>query len=220
MNGSRGPVPEWNQNSAIRRVFELLQRDPCTLVPQLTTEAIESLLSNVPKPDAVVIDPPLGTMDGLALDDFINILRLFVRKAGEKNTFLFVWIDAPNLCTLRQAYDRAGLYWCDSICAELVDEQGLALTAGLEGGGSSRTVYLLRTVKELKRGTFAQQRSSDAGAGIARIAGKSRGRLGMPQIPHEVAESFWPGVSDRVFLEVWPTRMSPRKGWTMFDEER
>jgi hypothetical protein len=87
--------------------------------------------------------------------------------------------------------------------------------------GSSRMVLLYKTCKSLKREMFAQQRTVDVGMGIVRPNGKSRGRWGMPQVPHEVAESLWPSIEGqirRTFVELWPTRMSPKHGWRMLDE--
>lgn len=98
--------------------------------------------------------------------------------------------------------------------AEIVSDSG-------HGIGSSRTVLLYKTCKSLTRKKFAQQRAVDTGMGVARPSVKSRGRRGMPQYPHEVAEKLWPpieGEVKRTFVELWPTRLSTRHGWRMLDE--
>jgi hypothetical protein len=190
------------------------------IIPRMTVEAITAFVAKIPRPRAVVIDPPLDTSDALTIDELTSIFRLFSEMSEEGNVFIFVWVDPWNLSIIRKASLRSQLEWCDSICAELVSETTQPISITSDSTQTSRMIVLLRTVRELKRGSFAQQRSLDAGIGIARRNGKSRGRFGMPQIPHAVAESFWPGQThSTVFLELWPTRMSPRRNWIMLDEE-
>jgi hypothetical protein len=212
------PFPNAFQILPYDQFAALEESQRCTVVDRLTVGAIRAFLEDFPKPDAVVLDPPIDVDDEKAVDTLTAIFELFVAKSNNENTFLFVWTDGGSMLTVRQAYVRANLGWCDMIATELVDELAVPMPCGIGGGDRSRSVIILRTLRELKRETFAQQRAVDCGVGIARRGGKSRGRLGLPQIPHEVAEALWPGDGSRVFLELWPTRMSPRKNWVMLDE--
>jgi hypothetical protein len=195
------------------------------LVERIGVAEVETFLSVKPLPDVIVLDPPLATVDPLSDEELLAIFRLIPVIAGTENVFVFVWTEPTNLSKTMQTACAAGLAYCDCICAELFDEHMREARIVAEDGtdiGSARMILLFKTCKDLKREMFAQQRTADVGVGQVRRSGKSRGRWGMPQIPHEIAENMWPPLDTEVkrsFVELWPTRMSPRRGWRMLDEQ-
>ena len=80
-------------------------------------------------------------------------------------------------------------------------------------------IYIFRTT-DVKREKFVHQKSRDVNFGIFKPNMKSRGRLGTPQVPHQIAESMLPeSRKKKIFVELWPTRLSPRPNWIFVDEK-
>jgi hypothetical protein len=174
-------------------------------------------------PEAIVIDPPYGD-DALSEDDLTQILLTFQSLSESENTFIFLWASPCKLSAIRKAAGAAGLVMCDSICVELFGANMHPVQIVNEAGfrNSSRMILLFRTLSTLPRCKFAQQRSSDVSFGIARPEAKSRGRWGMPPVPHAIAQRMLPvekGGQKRRFLEFWPTRNLPIPEWELYDEE-
>jgi hypothetical protein len=168
-------------------------------------------------PDAIVVDPPYGG------DKLTRILIAFHGLSESENPFIFLWASPCWLSAIRRAA-AARLVVCDSICVELFAPNTHPVQITNEAGfrNSSRMIFLLRTVKDLPRYKWAQQRSSGVSFGIARPDAKSRGRWGMPPVPHAIAEKMLPverGRQKRRFVEFWPTRNLPIPGWELYDEE-
>jgi hypothetical protein len=190
------------------------------VVSKLTICEIRKILATK-SPDAVIMDPPLGP-GGLSQAELVEMFGLIRDRQPDGNTFVFVWCDPPSYPSIIVAANEAGLGFCDTICVELLDGNLHPRKIAREFGfvGHSRTAILLRTNLDLKRDQFVQQRTRDASFGIARFKGKSRGRLGMPSVCHDIAEGMLPEIDGkRSLIEFWPTRLLPRPKWELFDEQ-
>jgi hypothetical protein len=171
-------------------------------------------------PEAVVMDPPLMP-DGISEAELVEMFRI-LKKPEICNTFIFVWVDPENFSLLARAVDEAGLSYCDAMQIELLepDMSQARIISPLGFPRTSRPIFLYRTNAGLKREVFAQQRTKDVGYGISRVNGKSRGRRGMPMVPHQAVEGMLPVTNPpRCFIEFWPTRMSANPRWKFFDED-
>lgn len=167
--------------------------------------------------DAIIMDPPIGYED-FTYEDFYNICHFC--KNSLKEAFLFIWTDSFNFSGINEACLKAGLFFCDTIVVEMLDDrliyQEIVGKFGLIN--KTKTIFIFRTT-ELKREKFVHQRSRDASCGIFKPNMKSRGRLGTPQVPHQIAESMLPERrKKKIFIELWPTRLSPRPNWIYVDE--
>jgi hypothetical protein len=173
-------------------------------------------------PDAIVVDPPYGD-DDLSGDELTQILLTFQSLSDSANTFIFLWASTCKLSVIRRAAEAAHLEMCDSVCVELFAPNMHPVQIVNEAGfqNSSRMILLFRTVKELPKCKWAQQRSSDVSFGIARKEAKSRGRWGMPPVPHSIAQKMLPleKGQKRRFVEFWSTRNLPIPGWELYDED-
>lgn len=192
-------------------------------VDNLDLKQIKASIKRLPRhPDAVVMDPPI-TEANMSEETLSEIFKLFKLPNSELVTFIFVWIDSVNMEKLTRAADRANILFCDSIVVELLNAkmEPFRFVDSLGFTRTSRMVMLYRTM-DLSKDKIAQQMAPDCGFGMARMGGKSRGRPGMPQVPHQNAERLLPpqAGTKRVFIEFWPTRMMPRKGWTSVDERQ
>lgn len=167
--------------------------------------------------DAIVIDPPIG-YNGFSINDFYKICQFF--KSSLKEAFIFIWTDSNNFSAINNAALKAELYFCDTITVEMLDDRLNYFEVVGQFGliNRSKTIYIFRTT-ELKRENFIHQKSRDANFGIFKPNMKSRGRLGTPQVPHQIAESMLPERrKKKIFVELWPTRLSPRPNWVYIDE--
>lgn len=171
--------------------------------------------------EVIVMDPPLGL--DYDVSDLTMILK-YLKKTLDL-AFIYVWVDSDYIQDLLGAAREAELSYCDTIVVEMVTPKGLPVN--FDGPGhlrvNSRMNYVFRTKEVVYRNQIAQQRYKDTGWGPVRPNGKSRGRISMPQVPHEIAEKMLPhkpGSPHRIFAELWPSRMCPRPNWIYIDENR
>ena len=177
-----------------------------------------SVKNLIPKEtEAILMDPPFD-------QDFdIRELKKIIRRLKTFDfVFIFVWIDPENMPKLNDIANDTEIIFADSCAVELFDNMLNPVNNIGEFGLShhSRMIFIYKTTK-IKSNKFAQQRSKDVGFEISQPKGKSRGRPSMPPVPHEIIEKMLPATSkkNRTFVELWPSRMSPRPGWIFIDEK-
>ena len=179
---------------------------------------LKEIQHNIPlDTDALVMDPPLGK-NGFTLKEFSEIC-VFLKTL--KRAFIFIWAEPADFSIINHACNYGNLLFCDTITVELLDEQinPYKIVGKRSFVNTTKTIMIFKTA-ELKRDLFVHQKSKDIAYGIIRPNGKSRGRLGTPPIAHEVAEKMLPSEkTKRIFVEIWPTRMSPRPNWIFLDEK-
>ena len=110
--------------------------------------------------------------------------------------------------------------FCDTVVVGLLDGTAEYFKiVGKHGFINKSKMILIYRTSSIKNHQFVHQQNLDVAFGVCRNMGKSRGRLGTPQAPHEIVERMLPKSSkSRVYVELWPTRMSPRSGWIFIDE--
>ena len=134
--------------------------------------------------------------------------------------FIFIWSKPEHLALISSAASRAGLLFCDTVVVEMLDGNVEYYSIVGKSGfiNKSKMIMIFRTAV-IKNYQFVHQQNIDVAYRICREQGKSRGRLGTPQSPHVIAENMLPrDKQNRIFVEIWPTRMSPRPGWIFIDE--
>lgn len=141
-------------------------------------------------------------------------------KKEENCVFIFVWSKPEHYTIINEAATKAGLSFCDTVVVEMLDgDLSYHEIVGKNGFVNHSKMVIIYKTDKIKSYKFAHQKRSDVGFGICRECGKSRGRLGTPQYPHSIVEGMLPFVDKkRIFVEIWPTRMSPRSGWLFIDE--
>ena len=179
---------------------------------------VNEIKQSLPKnTSGIVMDPPLGK-GWLTNQEFLDICEYFHKF---ENIFIFIWAESSQLSIINNAACFAGLKFCDTIAVELLNEDfnPYHITSSRNFIKTTKIVMIFQTNK-MKTDSFVHQKSKDVNYGVCRPYGKSRGRLGTPQIPHEVIEKMLPKEKQkRTFVEIWPTRMSPREDWVFIDEK-
>jgi len=181
----------------------------------ISIEAIKKICPS--DADAIIMDPPLG-FKNFSTDYFFSFLKdlcMFQTRA-----LLLIWVNPDDFESIIDCCNKADLTFCDSISVELFDSflEPITIKSGIGLPHSTRMLLMYR-FGTLGRGSLAQQREKDTGWGIAYSKGKSRGRFGMPMVPHDIVEALLPQRKNkRIFVELWPSRFSPRSGWIYIDE--
>lgn len=182
---------------------------------------LRSIKTNLPlNAEAIVMDPPIGY--GMKFEELVEIFKFM--KNNLQTAIIFIWLDNKYVTETMNAAIKAKLYKCDIIACEL--KTPTCQSVNIEGidnlKTNSKMCAMFRTIEKLKRYEIAQQRYKDTGWGIVRKNGKSRSRYSTPQIPHEIAEKLLPPKQDknRVFVELWPSRLCPRAKWIFIDEKK
>ncbi|KAH0791934.1 hypothetical protein GPJ56_004118 [Histomonas meleagridis] len=195
---------------------ELVNHTIYHYLDHITFDSIRRLIPE--NTQAIILDPPLN--EGFPLSELDNFFTFFSKVLIK--SFIFVWIDAEHFQSVNYSAAKAELKFCDSLVVELFNNKFEPVSIPGKFGlmHSSRMIFIYST-KEFHQQEFAQQRSRDVGYGICRPCGKSRGRYSTPQVPHEVIEKMLPYApgKERVFVEIWPSRMAPRRNWIFIDEK-
>lgn len=199
-----------------------MEQCPFQIFPNLEASMFSRIITTLlPRhPDAVILDPPIDET-GMKVDDLVTIFKAFIHPDKSFCTFLFIWADPIHFPIYYAAAEATELLFCDSVAVELFDSmmEPFVLGGPMELPRSTRMILIYKT-RDTSQEKLAQQRTKDIGFGIARKCGKSHGRAGMPCVPHKIVEQMLPASphEHKVFCEFWPTRMSPREGWFIFDE--
>lgn len=185
--------------------------------PKITSAAVKKHLHGI-HIDGFVLDPPLGYND-YDQDELAEFLRSLISHGD--NPYIILWADPDTLVDVVDAANKASLKHCDSVAIELFDSLMEPITLRSRHGfpQHSRMLLMFRAY-DAERSSLAQQRIKDTGWGLVYPNGKSHGRLGMPQIPHDILEIMLPAKKrQRHFVEIWPSRFSLRPNWISIDED-
>ncbi|OHT07571.1 hypothetical protein TRFO_05222 [Tritrichomonas foetus] len=204
--------------------IEIISHDDLQRMMNLTTyvyydkiglkEIMESVGTDT---EALVMDPPLGK-NGFSNQEFTEICK-YLKKLD--SCFIFIWAEPSHYSDINNAALDAGLSFCDTIAVEILNDRLMyhSIVGKRELVNHSKMIIIYRSVA-LKREKFVHQKSKDVSYGVCKPCGRSRGRLGTPQVAHMVAESMLPVENQkRIFVELWPTRLSPRAHWKLIDEK-
>ena len=189
---------------------------------------VDSVIPHIPKNlDGIILDPPCTPNLNLNVEDdysewgFHDLVTLFT-SIRDKTEFCFIliWVDPENMNIIISAAECAEILFSDSCVVELFEGNLAPVNIPTQFGlqRHSRMIFIFRT-SEGTRDMFVKQKNRDCTWGIVSHNGKSRGRLGMPDVPHLIVEDLLPTEkNDRVFIELWPTRLQPHPNWILIDE--
>lgn len=189
------------------------------IVDKITVSEINKIVASK-RIDAIIMDPPFGH-NGWTHES----LRLFLKeiKPFLSQTFIVIWADPSDVAGTVDAFAKNEYVFCDSIAVELLDnfERPLTITSDKCGLYRNSRMAIMWRTDDIGRSDLRQQRVKDTGFGVVYPGGKTYGRLSMPMTVHNNIEVMLPPRKDqgRVFVELWPTFFSRRKGWVVIDEK-
>lgn len=223
------PISEFPYSEPIISIDEYNKQLKETTFIQLQHLSPSIALKHIPKnTEAIVLDPPIQSDPHQQIQDdnsewgYKDLLFFFKEIKRRLNfVFIVIWVDPETVQTISNATTFADFIFCDSCVVELYNGDGTPINIPAQCGmvRHSRMLFIYTTSKA-NNGNYAKQRTRDTSWGTIIPNGKSRGRLGMPSVPHLMVDGFLPNniETPRTFVEIWPTRCVPHPGWVLIDE--